>query len=333
MPLAARVGGPRTIAVLAATLLLATFVAACSDSNSGGDATPDATPASDGPTLGLEAAGYLVYEDETTGIRTVLGTPDLGVGRQRVSFVLSDEQGLIRLPVVTVATYYLAEGSAAEADPAGGTPIESATAQFYEFPLGTRGLYAVELSFDRPGTWAIEAQMPEPGGTTVTTRFDFEVAERPSAPAVGDLAPRSINRTLDDVDSVHDLSTGADPDPELYRLTIAEALDERRPLVVVFASPGFCTNALCGPQAELLSSLRTRHAGDANFIHVDLYENPTELQSDFDRAVRTPLLEEWGLHTDEWTFIVDRDGRIAARFEAFATEQEVEAALLTVLRG
>jgi hypothetical protein len=110
-------------------------------------------------------------------------------------------------------------------------------------------------------------------------------------------------------------------------------LDQQRPFVVVFASPGFCTNALCGPQAEMLTTLRARHGDRANFIHVDIYENPEELRSDFDLAVVTPLLEEWGLETLEWTFIVDADGRITHRFEAFTPEPELEAALVEVLDG
>ena len=100
----------------------------------------------------------------------------------------------------------------------------------------------------------------------------------------------------------------------------------------MFASPGFCTNALCGPQAEVLSILRERHAPRANFIHVDLYENPEQIRTGgLDIAVETPLLEEWGLETAEWTFIVGADGLVAHRFEAFVAESELEQALLEVL--
>ena len=111
--------------------------------------------------------------------------------------------------------------------------------------------------FDRPGTWGIEARVPQPDGSFEAITFRFPVAERPRSLAPGDASPRSVNRTLRDVDSVHELSTGGDPDPEVYQLTIAEALDQRRPFVVVFASPGFCTNALCGPQAEMLAHIFT----------------------------------------------------------------------------
>jgi hypothetical protein len=105
-----------------------------------------------------------------------------------------------------------------------------------------------------------------------------------------------------------------------------------RPFVVTFASPAFCTNALCGPQVEVLSALNDRYADQADFVHIDIYDNPHEIRGDLSRAIRNPLLKEWGVETDEWTFIVDGDGNIAAKFESFASESELQAALQTLLK-
>ena len=312
---AVRLGGTSGVIVLLAALAVV-WATACGD----GSTAAVQTPTGAGSALG---GGYPEHRDAGSGISVILGTPDLAVGRHRVAFVLSDAEGLVRLPLVRVASY--APGAA-------DTPAESASAQFYEFPLGVRGIFVATLEFDRPGEWQLDVQVPRPDGTVPTLRFPFEVAERTRAPAVGDPAPRSTSRTLDDVDSIEDLSTGVDPDPAVYALSIDEALDLGRPLVVVFASPGFCTNALCGPQAEMLTELREVYAADANFIHVDLFENPQELRAgDLDVAIRTPLLAEWGLATDEWTFIVGADGRITHRFEAFTPRAELEPALRSVL--
>ena len=48
-------------------------------------------------------------------------------------------------------------------------------------------------------------------------------------------------------------------------------------MVVVFASPAFCVNAVCGPQVEVLSELQEVYGDRASFVHVDLYENPEEI--------------------------------------------------------
>ena len=273
------------------------------------------------------AAGYPHYQDQATGIRIILGTPDLGVNRQRVGFVLSDESGLLRLPIARVSSYHAPSGADAPRE----HPRETAVARFFEFPYGVRGMYSVELTFDRPGDWVLEVRLPRPDGATALIAFAFPVAERTVAPAVGEAAPRSRNRTVLDVASLDRLTTGSEPDAALYRLSVEQAMQQGRPLVLVFASPAFCTNALCGPQVEVVSDLAARYGDRANFIHIDLYENPHEIDGDLDRAVRSPLLAEWGLETDEWTFVIDERGVVAARFEAFVTGDELEQALQRVL--
>ena len=291
--------------------------------------TAAATGDDDGPAPRAMAAGdagfdsgYPRYVDEEAGLTVVVGTPDLGVGSQRVAFVISDDIGLVKLPIVSVTAQFQDDAE----------PGDPAIARYYDFPEGIRGLHVTQLDFDRAGRWILDVSFPLPDGSTGGTSFPVQVAEQTHAPDVGDAAPASANRTLADVATVYELSTGAEPDPKLYEQTIAEALAEGRPLVVVFASPGFCTNALCGPQAEVLSILRERYADNANFIHVDLYENPEEIRTQgLDIAIETPLLMEWGLETAEWTFIIDGDGIVTHRFEAFVAESELEPALLEVI--
>lgn len=269
-------------------------------------------------------SGYPRYLDEEAGLTVILGTPDLGPGAQRLAFVVTDDQGLVRLPVVAVSAQFEDEAE----------PSLTSIARFYDFPEGIRGIYVTEMAFERAGQWTIGVSFPLPDGSTSGTSFPVQVAEKTHAPNVGEAAPASRNRTLDDVDSIHQLSTGAEPDPLLYAQTIAQALEDGRPLVVVFASPGFCTNALCGPQAEVLSILRERYSDQANFIHVDLFENPEEIRTGgLDVAIETPLLLEWGLETAEWTFIIDANGIVVHRFEAFAAESELEPALLEVIES
>jgi peroxiredoxin len=42
-------------------------------------------------------------------------------------------------------------------------------------------------------------------------------------------------------------------------------------------------------------------------------------------------VEEWGLPTEPWTFVLDKEGRVHAKFEQFTPAEEIEAALLEVL--
>lgn len=313
---------------LALALVLAAFLlGGCSDSTAQDDAIPGAAVAVDDPFSG----GYPTYDDEATGLRIVLGTPDVAVGRSRVSFALFDLDGLVSVPSLDVMAEHYPEGSDGEAEPQASQEFT-----FRPFPDGGRGIYTSTVDFTAPGLWALRVALPAsaaPGTGVDATEvvFPIEVGEDTIAPDTGDPAPASVNRTVEDEPNFAELTTASEPDPRLYDATIAGTLDAGQPFVVTFASPAFCTNALCGPQVEVLSELADDHGEQAAFIHVDLYENPTEIRGDLSVARRTPVLEEWGVHTDEWTFVVDGDGVVRARFEGFAPREEVEEALLAVL--
>ncbi|MDP6421605.1 MAG: hypothetical protein FI707_11845 [SAR202 cluster bacterium] len=258
------------------------------------------------------------------GLQAIFATPDLGVGRNRFAFVLTSAERLSSAPVATVSSYYIpVDGAAPELK-------QTALALFHPFPYVSRGLYATRLEFDRPGRWSIEASVPDEGEGPRSATLEFNVPESASAPALGSPAVRSDSKTNADVERPAQLATGSLHDPDLYRLTIAEAVDSGIPTVVVMASPAFCTNAVCGPQVEVLSQLKDEFRGQANFIHVDFYDNPEEIQGDLSRARLSPTVVEWNLPSGEWSFVIDRQGIVAGRFESFATLAELRTALKDV---
>ena len=288
-------------------------------------AAPTAAPTDEGePAVGLELIKGPLSED---GLQAIFATPDLGTGRHRVAFALTSRTGLIDAPTATVQSFY---GPDLEAE-LSGEPVQTALATFSPFPLVERGLYSTHLNFDRTGQWAIRATVFGDDGASLQASLFFEVPENTRAPAVGDAAPRSENRTADDVERLSQLTTGSMQDPDLYRLTIAEAVDSGLPTVIVMASPAFCTNAVCGPQVEVLQELKDEFEGKANFVHVDYYDNPEEIQGDLTRAVVSPVAKQWGLPSTEWSFVVDRDGIVSGRFEGFTALEELRQALVRAL--
>ena len=317
-----RLPGIATLVLLAVALL-----AACSESAPDADKAP-AIPGGATPVDDPFSGGYPTYDYEATGLRIVFGTPDLGVGTSRVSLALFDDVGVVSVPTLAAATRFYPDGADGEPE-----RVEDAQLRFFRFPEGGRGIYVGTLTLDRAGLWALDLAVPRSDGSTAHVVIPMTVAQETVAPAVGSPAPASDSRTLADVSESSDLTTASEPDPRLYATSIASALEQRMPFDVTFASPAFCTNALCGTQVEVLSELADAHGSRALFIHVDLYENPRELQGDFSLARRTPVLDEWGIHTDEWTFVVDATGTVTARFEGFAPREEVETALLAALEG
>ena len=288
------------------------------------DETP---PPADSSAAALEPMRGPVSAD---GLQAIFATPDLGVGRHRVAFALTSRTGLIDAPSAAVQSFYAPPEDAAAAL---GEPVQTALALFRPFPLVERGLYATSVTFDRPGRWALQANVLGSDGQPKSARLYFDVPERSVAPAPGSAAPPSDSKTAADVDSLSRLTTGSEPDADLYRVSIADAVESGLPAVIVMASPAFCISAVCGPQVEVLSELNDEFAGQANFIHVDFYDNPDEIQGDLSRAVISPTVREWKLPSPEWTFVIDRRGVITDRFEGFVTLEELRQSLLGVLES
>ncbi len=258
------------------------------------------------------------------GIQVILGTPDVAVGTHRMAFVLNAKESPVRAPFATVVSRHVPEDGS-ESDE------ETALAVFRPWPYGTRGSYTTSLTFDVAGTWQLNVTVLGESGDSRTAQISFPVAEETEAPDVGAAAIPSENKTLADVDDLAKLTTGSIRDPDLYGITIADAVGSGMPTVIVVASPAFCINAVCGPQVEVLQQLKDKYKGQANFIHVDFYDNPDEIQGDLDRARISPIVFEWRLLGVEWSFVIDRDGKISARFESFATFDELDEALRRIL--
>lgn len=278
-------------------------------------ATPTAEPS---PTL----------PPATDTLRLALASSDLAVGSNRVVFgVLDDETGPVRDAQVAVSTFYLPVTGGQEG------PIETVDAMFRAWPVTPRGVFTAQLEFDRAGEWGIGAVVMDADGAERKASARVRVKDASATPALGTAAPRSNSKTLADVDGFEQLTTDFKPDADFYGITIAEALDTGKPLLVVFSTPAYCQTATCGPQLDVIKELKPGYAERMNFIHIEIYDNPHEIEGDLSRAVVSPTAEEWGLPSEPWTFVVDGEGVIRAKFEAFTTREELEGAMAGVLAG
>ena len=258
-------------------------------------------------------------------IESHLATKVLEVGTQRVAFLLNTQKALIKAPQVHIAV--------ASAD--GSVPPTEITADYNAWPYGVRGSYAAPVEFPAPGDYRLTV-MPVGGEVSGEAVIDVSVLADSPIPSVGESAPASETKTLDDPADITNLTTAYEPDDDLYRMSISDAIESGRPSVVVFATPAFCTSPTCGPQVDTVSELRVAHPDAANYIHVELYANPEEIQGDLSRAELVPAADEWGFTripgwtNESWVFVLDGDGVVRQRFEGFATLMELEAALAEV---
>ena len=250
-------------------------------------------------------------------------TTDLALGMNRVVFGIVDRSGMpVRSQQAQVRAMLLPPGDAP------GVQRASAVAEFKQWPAGPQGVFSTNLDFDTVGFWQLYVSTTGPDGSSVLAQGALQIKEKSDTPSLGDPAPTSVTLTGSDVEDLTHITSSTQPDPDLYRLSVDQALADGKPLVVVFATPAFCVSATCGPQVEVLSAVKDKFGDKANFIHVEVFKDPHLIQGSRPPADSTvPSVEEWNLPTEPWTFVMDNEGKISAKFEQFTTEKEIEAAL------
>ena len=201
-------------------------------------------------------------------------------------------------------------------------------AQYREAPGATgRGAYVARANFDESGQWGVAAHVVPPGKPAADLRLSFEVKDKSSTPAIGDQVPASGTLTGSSEAEIERFSSARPVDPTLYQVSVADSLRQEKPLVLLFASPGFCTSRLCGPSLEALQALHSQYRTRANFIHVEIYQDGRP-NANLDVV---PAVREWGLTSEPWLFIVGADGRLVDKFEGNIATQEIRQSLAPLL--
>lgn len=192
-------------------------------------------------------------------------------------------------------------------------------------------VFVANAQFERAEWWGAELSGTIAGERYTGLRYRFWVNERSDEPMLGESIPRSEQLVLADVDDIAEIDTSNPPIPEMHDMTVAEALATGKPLVVAFATPAFCRTRFCGPVVdEVMRPLHERFGEQAEFLHIEPYDVARAREGNL---VPEPIMAEWRLTTEPWIFVVDREGRVAAKFEGITSAAEVEAALAPLLEG
>ena len=266
----------------------------------------------------------------------MVANSDLAVGDNRVSFGLVDRDYMpVRPDDVEVRAVYYEPGAPT------GQVRHRVAAEFLEWPPdGRRGVFIAQVTFDQagtatgdsPGIWELHATFDHLENEALTIGTALSVASEHSVPFIGDPAPLSQTPTAATVANLSAISSSPEPDPVLYQVSIAEAVASGKPTVISFATPAFCVSATCGPQVSDISELAREFRGQANFVHVEVYRDPHLIDPANPSRQLAPAVSEWGLVSEPWTFVVGRDGTIAARFEQYVPPSVLKPALLSALR-
>jgi len=280
--------------------LITLLAAACAPSSREGAPTPAAA------------------QERAAGLQAVLVSSQLLVGRQRLVIGVLDAKTPINDAQVRVRVY---RGSPND-------PLASeADAPFKGDGLEGRGGYVAYVSFGALGPWVAEIAARKAGGPVSISRMPVSVATTGSVPGPGQPAPRSRNLRRGDVPDLSIIDSGVPPD-DMHELSIADAIAQQRPALIVFATPAFCTSAMCGPEVHAVQQLEADYRARVAFIHVEIYR---DFKPDPSKMSVTPTVLEWHLQTDPWVFLVDPGGTVRYAFEGPTATDELRATLDAML--
>jgi len=320
-------GAPRALAVLCALAATLAIAVAC-----GGSSSRTGTP--DFPKVVSLGKGEVFPS---------IVNQSLAVGPNRVSIRLIDRDDQPVLGAVVHLRFYDLNGY----DLNGAKPVFSAEADARFIPVelsyideqsptkersaaGNDGLYVANTSFSAPGNWGVQIAITGDRDAIDPIPYRFTVLEHTTEPGIGDAAPPSVQQTLATAAVIEEIDSSHPPRPAMHQMTVADAIASGRPTVLAFATPAFCRSRTCAPVMDtVMDPLYATYRDRANFIHIEPYDLRQLRQANVQDAV--PATREWKLQSEPWVFVIDRRGRIAARFEGIMAADEVEAALQQTL--
>jgi len=286
-----------------------------------------------------DARGIAESQDGAPFFPILVNSP-LGLGANRLAVALTDEGALLSEAEITLRLYRLAEEpenapeSAELRDELITTPRSitvttdhihgDGTLHRHAGPRST--IYVANVEFDETGWWGVEIDVVLDGerheGIRLSNSF---VDEQTSEPGVGEQVPRSQQLTLRDVSDISEIDSTNPPNPAFHELTIAEALKTGKPVIVAFVTPAFCQTRFCGPvMEEVILPAHAEYGDAAVFVHVEPFDLEAARNG---QLVSVPTVEEWGLLSEPFVFVLNADGTVAAKFEGIMEAEEVTAAV------
>jgi hypothetical protein len=239
----------------------------------------------------------------------------IGVGSQRLLIAVTDlpTGGLVATPDITPVAILRDEI---------GSPLGEYEGEFVWTIPDVHGLYAFQVEIPGPATYQLTVDAAALGELGP---IGFVAVDDPVQVTVGDKAPSSETRTLEDT-PLEQLTSDPTPEEFFYDMTVAEAVSAG-PSVVVFATPEWCTSRACGPMLDQVGAIAPDYPS-LNFVHVEVYENIQV--TDQNDLILVPAVEEWGLPTEPWLYVTDATGTVTAAFEGAVSDEELHAALDSV---
>ena len=263
-----------------------------------------------------EVHRHINPESTTAQIQLVLVPSEVIVGPNRFALGIFDQGGnLVHNANVHLHFYDLTDHS---------NPFFESEADAY--PLSTeRGdvtIFAFDREFSHGGDWGVEVEVTFPDGSEALNGIRFFVVDDSPSIKPGEKVPAIHTPVLVDVNqNLSLLSSAEEPNPAFYEKSLDQAITSGKPTLLLFATPAFCQTRFCGPSYEIFSDLEEFYRDEINFIHVEVFSGLPNPEAT--NWTITPSMEHFGLQSEPWIFLIDKDGTVLYRVEGLFTTEEL----------
>ncbi|HSD22862.1 MAG TPA: hypothetical protein VLB79_00900 [Solirubrobacterales bacterium] len=316
----------------AAALLLVALIAGCGGSDNGtGSRSQAALPASDFPAANGRSLEQVLLS-ASKGQQGPVVAPAAAmfyVGTNRFPFGVFTA-GRDQITDAQVAIY-ATPGSDPKGAAVGPFParIEDLTTKAAfrakttaDDPSAAQVAYVSDIPLTKPGPWTFGALIKAGGSYRYSLLPTPHPVGQYPPPRVGQKAPAVHTLTVGQVSNISQIDTRVPPD-DMHDDDLATVLG-RKPVVLLFATPALCQSRVCGPVTDEAEQVKQEFGDRVAFIHQEVYNN-NRIQDG-----PRPQMTAYGLQTEPWCFVIDRNGKVSTVLQGPFSVQELEAAVQKV---
>jgi hypothetical protein len=300
----------RWAALAGGTFALAELLAACGPGPDGATGGP-ATKTSDGTLRGLVA--------DVPQLSILAAQDQLPVGRTRYAFGLAGPTNAL-VERATPEVWFAKDQSSKPLGPFGARWVDMKAYQATRdrSPRSElKGYYVADVNLPSAGKWLAVA-MVDVASQRAAGQGSIAVGDQVVVP-IGSTARSGASPVATSAKARAKICT-RDPACPMHSISLDKALASGKPTVLTFATPLLCASRMCGPVVdEQMQAFQAMGKG-ANFIHLEIYPGRKTDQP-------APLYNAWGLKSEPWLFVIDKQGVIRARSEGPVVASEIQAAL------
>lgn len=182
--------------------------------------------------------------------------------------------------------------------------------------IEARPLYVAHHTFDAPGMYTATARV---GRRTAEAAVQVIDPATSKVPVPGQPLPVFATPTTADARGVNPICT-RQPACPWHDVSLDTALAERRPLVLLVATPALCQSAVCGPVLDILLDVKGDFESSVRFVHAEVF-------TDNSGKTTTAAVQALRLENEPFLFLVGADGVLRDRFDGPYDRAEARAAL------